>query len=183
MNQGTLIDVPAYSGNEDDNQRFTLEPAKQWCLALNNLDRFTLDVAACPESHLAPVWYGQQDDGSFLDGLHTLSNPWHGDVFCNPPWNHIGPWVDLAWIEMSKRPDLLTVTMLLPGNRTHRPWWQELVEPFRDGGTSPTGIGGARLKSHFAPERFAYGHPGNPRGIGCGEPNFTSVALVWRRAA
>ncbi len=73
---------------------------------------------------------------------------------------------------------LISITMLLPGNRTHRPWWQELVEPFFRRERKP--LAGPQLNLHFAPERFPYGAPGNPTGRDVAEPNFTSVCLVWR---
>lgn len=178
MSQGLLIDVPAHNGVDDDNQRFTTREALEWVKGVAGVDAFDLDVAACVESHHAPKWYGQQVDGSFVDGLATLTNPWVGNVFCNPPWGSIGPWVAEAWsIWIHRGAELQSISMLLPGNRTHRPWWQGLVERYRDG----RGTEGVRLTTHFAPKRFAYGGPGNPLGIGVGEPNFTSVALVWRR--
>lgn len=189
VGQGLLIDVPAHCGVDDDNQRFTTREALEWVKRMAGVDAFDLDVAACEESHHAPVWYGQGRYG-FTDGLYTVSNPWTGRVFCNPPWGHIGPWVDTAWREMSRREGPITVAMILPGNRTHRTWWQELVEPVRDQkwpGVAPlilrVGDPVPTLTTHFAPKRFAYGGPGNPLGIGVAEPNFTSVAIVWRRAA
>jgi hypothetical protein len=172
LTQGTLIDVPAHCGVDDDNQRFTTREALAWVKAVAGVEAFDLDVAACPESHHAPVWYGRQVDGSWVDGLKA---PWFGRVFLQPPWDDLYPWIQTAWAQWTfttHSPSVIAA--LLPGNRTHRPWWQELVEPHRD-------IGGL-LKAHFAPKRFAYGGPGNPLGIDVPEPNFTSVALVWRRA-
>lgn len=183
MNQPALIDVPAYCGVDDDNQRFTSREALAWCKSLTGVHEYDLDVAACPESHHAPIWFGRQLDGTFCDGLGMS---WWGHVFCNPPWDDIGPWVDGAW-QAFREGRVSVVAMLLPGNRTHRPWWQELVEPLRDGRGEALRRAGrlnpvASLEVHFAPKRFAYGGPGNPLAIGVGEPNFTSVALVWRRA-
>ncbi len=169
--QATLIDVPAFNGNDDENQRFTLEPAMAWVKRTAGVTAFDLDVAACEESHHAPVWFDKAADG--------LKQEWRGRVFCNPPWDDIGPWVVKAHHEFYVRRDLLCIAMLLPGGRTHRPWWQKDVEPPRD---LADGMGFVEFATHNPPERFSYGAPGNPRGIGCVEPNFTSVLLVWRRA-
>ena len=170
--QALLLDVPAYAGVEDENHRFTTPEAAAWCRGKAGVTDYDLDVAACAESHLAPVWYGRTENG--------LVSPWFGDVFCNPPWDDIGPWVLCAWKAWREvvSPTLISISMLLPGNRTHRDWWQQLVEQHRDGRCDPHHP--ARLSAHFAPKRFAYGHPGNPRAVGVAEPNFTSVLLVWR---
>lgn len=54
-------------------------------LARNAL--FALDLAAAPDTTLAPRWYGQQTDGSLADVLfncvpRVLDGPW----WCNPPF-------------------------------------------------------------------------------------------------
>jgi hypothetical protein len=170
MTQGTLINVAPHNGNPDPNQRYTIRRAIEWCKRTAGVTEYDLDVAACEESHHAHLWYGVAENG--------LSLPWFGDVFCNPPWDDIEPWVQKAWAEFERPrgPEgdslLASISMLLPGDRTHRPWWRMLVEPVRDRG----GV----LTVHFAPERFPYGGPGNPEGIGAPEPNFTSCLLVWR---
>jgi hypothetical protein len=168
-------EVAPHNGSTDENQRFTIPRALDWCRRVVGVTEYDLDVAACDEAHHAPNFYDGRARGS------GLLLPWYGDVFCNPPWDDIGPWVMRAfkaWREpVFEALTLLTVSMLLPGNRTHRDWWRDLVEPNRDGRgdrANPT------LDVHFAPERFPYGGPGNPKGIGVGEPNFTSVLLVWR---
>jgi hypothetical protein len=187
MDQGLLLDVPAYEGNTDDNQRYTIRRARDWCKRTAGVTEWDLDAAACQVSHHAPVWYDGKNRGS------GLALPWWGDTFVNPPWDNIEPWVMKAWRAWSRAadlereaeqlPTLISISMLLPGGRTHRPWWRELVEPFRDGGwfldigeQHPT----AYLRTHNPPERFPYGGPGNVEGVGVGEPNFTSVLLVWR---
>lgn len=190
--QPLLIDVPAHLGNEDENQRFTIPRAIRWVKAIAGVTEFDLDAAACEESHHAPTWYGWTSrhpiDGdlvrppSGLTLVDGLKMPWFGDVFVNPPWDDIGPWVLRAWKAWGETlpagyPSLISISMLLPGNRTHRPWWQDLVEPYRDGRRPGHE---AQLSVRFAPERFPYGAPGNPLGVGVQEPNFTSVALVWR---
>jgi hypothetical protein len=186
-------EVEPHMGNADENQRFTIRRARDWCKYMACVAGWTLDAAACREAHHAPTWYGL--DHPLPANRNGLIAPWFGDVFNNPPWDDISPWVVKAWRAwtapaVAQRaqlglPALTSISMLLPGNRTHRDWWVELVEPVRDGrlsksldvllGEQPT----ARLSVHFAPERFPYGAPGNPEGIGTAEPNFTSVLLVW----
>jgi phage N-6-adenine-methyltransferase len=147
-------------------ERYTLREDVQWALGKVGAKRFDLDVAACEESHHAEVWYSREDDG--------LVKPWFGNVWCNPPYSDIEPWVAKAWasLEMTHR-GVKSVSMLLPATRTEQPWWQKLIEPHRD--KSP------RLTSHFLPGRTRFGLPGNPLGIGVGSPPFACVLLIFRR--
>jgi len=172
VTQATLIEVPPHAGNPDENQRFTPRDALAWCLSKTGLQAYDLDVAACREAHHAPLWYGlDHPDAARRDGLTAR---WWGNVFCNPPWGDIYPWLQRAWSAWDFGGlEVPSMTFVLPGDRTHMPWWQEYVEPFRDNGGS--------LTTHYPPKpRPYYGHPGNPNGIGCVEPNFTTVVLHWR---
>lgn len=92
---------------------------------------FTLDVAAAPHNAKAPAFYTRSDDG--------LTQDWHGNVWCNPPYSRIkgvtdlGSWVQKAWAEWSEPTESLhRIVMLVPANRTEQTWWQEHVEPRRD---------------------------------------------------
>ena len=183
MTQGELISVPRHAGNGDENFRFTLARADAWLRGKAGVRTWSLDAAACNESHLAARYY------TLEHGQDGLVLPWFGATFINPPWDDIEPWVERAcqswWAVPVDREDpvpLQLIAMLLP-LRTHMPWWQRFVEPFRD---QPRGIaGGPRgffLRMYCPPERFTWGAPGNPRGIGAQEPNFQAVGLVWRRA-
>ncbi len=175
--QLALVDVPPRAGIDDENQRFTTRATKAWCLQKAKLDEYTLDVAACEESHLAHLWYSQAMDG--------LSLPWFGDVWCNPPWDDLEAWVQRCWLQWRDEPALNSVSMLLPGNRTEQPWWQRWVEPYRDLGrllVTPFTMPSVRLRSYFLPGRTPYGSPGNPTGRHVTSPPFTSVLLVWRRS-
>lgn len=187
-------EVEPHRGNTDDNQRYTIRRARDWCMWAAAVGSWTVDAAACREAHHAPVWYGL--DNPEPANRNGLVGPWFGDTFCNPPWSDIAPWLVKAWrawtmaaaVERAERglPALTSVSMLLPGGHTHRDWWQDYVEEVRDGrvsraldellGEEP----GARLSTFNPPERFPYGGPGNPEGVGAPEPNFTSVLLVWR---
>ena len=83
---------------------------------------FTLDVAANADNAKCERYFTKEDDG--------LIQPWAGEVvWCNPPYSELRAWVAKASAETSA-----TVVMLLPANRTEQPWWQEYVEPYRDGG-------------------------------------------------
>jgi DNA N-6-adenine-methyltransferase Dam len=167
MTQTVLINVPPHNGNEDENQRFTTDEADAWLRRVAGVTAWDLDAAACHESHRASRY--------FTSGGLELA--WDAPrVFCNPPWDNIEPWVFKAWREVGPHADV--VGMLLP-LRTHRPWWQVLVEPFRDGRRRQGDDVG--LEVHHPPTRFAYGAPGNVRAIGVGEPNFQTVGLVFRR--
>ena len=85
---------------------------------------FTVDVAAAAHNAKLERFYSIDDDG--------LAQSWSDEhVWCNPPYSNIRPWVEKAWAEMQRAPDLpsLLIVMLLPANRTEQRWWQELVEP------------------------------------------------------
>ncbi len=153
----------------DLDSRYTLRPTLEWCMKAAGVDAFDLDVAACEEAHCAPRYYTAKDDG--------LAQPWGGRVWCNPPYSDIAPWVAKAWEEMlAGRCEL--VAMLLPATRTEQPWWQEHVEPYREGWT----LNGVGVRSRFLPGRQSFGIPGNPLGVGVGSPPFGVVLLIWRRA-
>ncbi len=159
---------------EAKNERYTTRETLAWCLERAGLKRYTLDVAACLEAHCADRFYTRAADG--------LQQPWFGDVWCNPPWDEPGPWVDRAWHVTTARA-CSSVSMLLPGNRTEQPWWHEMVEPWRDGRRLAGSHGFpsfVALTTHFLPKRTVFGCPGNREGIGAGSPPFTSVLLLFR---
>lgn len=165
---------------QDGDQRFTLREDDLWCRAKAGVEAWDLDVAACEESHLADRYFTKANDG--------LTKHWEGRVWCNPPFSDIGPWVQKAWESFGKFSSPEVIAMLLPASRTEQRWWQDLVEPFRDGRpwrSMPAGltnlVEGTTLATHFLPSRTRFGHPGNRDGIGVGSPPFGCVLLVWRR--
>lgn len=185
--------MPPYAGVVDENQRYTTDEADAWLRSVAGVEGWDLDVAACRESHRAPFWYGL-DHGRLDFGGDGLRLGWGaGRVFCNPPWDNIEPWLERAWQMMGSDIECEVIGFLLPGGRTHRPWWQKWVEPFREGRdeygegwpliTSPPAGSGWRpfVETYNPPKRFSYGCPGNPRGVGMPEPNFTTVGLVFGR--
>lgn len=160
----------------DSDQRFTLRATDEWCRKRAGVEKWDLDVAACEESHLAERYLTKADDG--------LTYQWRGNVWCNPPYSDIAPWIEKAWAEMERPAGVLTasvIAMLIPATRTEQPWWQRDVEPWRDRDIG-RGRNGILLRTHFLPGRTSFGHPGNRDGVGVGSPPFTCVLLVWRRA-
>jgi hypothetical protein len=57
-----------------------------------------------------------------FDGLEI---PWHGDVFCNPPYSQARYWIEKA---IAERANCKSIVMLLP-NWTDRKWFQ-LIKDF-----------------------------------------------------
>lgn len=147
---------------EDSDRRYTLPWTLDWCRRTAGVEAFDLDVAADDEAHVCERYYTIRENG--------LIQPWTGRVWCNPPYSDIGPWVRSAWDAWQ---GCKVIAMLLPANRQEQPWWQEMVEPLRDGR-------GAALTTHYLPGRQSFGHPGNPLGVGVGSPEFGCVLLVWR---
>lgn len=133
--------------------------------ALNAEHRFTLDVAASAENALCPTFYTATDDG--------LAQPWHGSVWCNPPYSDCGAWVKKAHLEWC-RPSVWCIVMLLPANRTEQGWWQEQVETRRD-------RSGGQLHTRFLPGRLRFDVPSgtysDPRG---NRPPFGCCLLTWK---
>lgn len=167
----------------DLDRRYTTRETMDLCKRLAGVEAWDLDVAADEESHWAPVWYDALANG--------LKQPWHGRVWCNPPYSEIEPWVRKANYEALSG-NASVVAMLLPCNRTEQAWWQDMVEGNRDrpriiiesgypqGQTARAGY--QALRTHFLPGRVKFGHPGNPNAVGVGSPPFGCVLLVWRRA-
>ena len=144
---------------------YTLREDVLWCLKKLGEDAYDLDVAACEESHHADEWFDLQTNG--------LKTRWHGNVWCNPPYSDIEPWVRKALKTCGPKPEALSVSMLLPASRTEQPWWQKHIEPLRDRDE--------RISTHFLPGRTRFGMPGNPKGIGVGSPPFACVLVIFRR--
>lgn len=156
--------APKGAGDE----RYTQPDTLALCAQLAGVKRYTLDVAACVEAHCAPKYFTRAEDGR--------CQRWTGDVWCNPPYSDIAPWLEVAWREMhARRPR--SVSMLLPSVRTEQPWWQQHIEPHRD----KRPWWGVQLRSHFLPTRQPFGRPGQ-RIVTSGSPPFGLVLLVWRYA-
>ncbi len=166
----------------EQDQRFTLARTMDWVRWITGVDRFDVDPAACKESHWGEVWYSARQNG--------LVKPWYrpmargtSTVFVNPPFSDIEPWIKRSWRAIGG--ECALIAMLIPASRTEQPWWQKLVEPWRDRQPRKLDNGvHASLRSHFPPDgRTRFGHPGNPHGFGVGSPPFTCVLLVWEHNA
>lgn len=163
----------------DLDRRYTTRETMDLCMRLADVDEWDVDVAADAESHWASKYFAAPGDTNIIEstfGWDGLKESWFGRVWCNPPFSNIAPWVQKAWRAMADR-DCSLVAMLLPANRTEQPWFQEFVEPWRDGRQSE---GRTRLTTHFLPARQKFGHPGNRDAVGVGSPPFGCVLLVWR---
>jgi phage N-6-adenine-methyltransferase len=126
----------------------------------------SLDVAAAKHNTKAPNYYTRADDG--------LTQPWHGNVWCNPPYSDCGAWVRKAWWEWNAdrdyKPEL--IAMLLPANRVEQGWWQDHVEPFRDRPGSP-------LRVEFLRGRMRFSRPDWTPGPKGDRPPFGCALLIW----
>lgn len=163
--------VAANGAREDTDDRRT--PDELWA-PINDEFRFTLDAAATADNAKCERWC---EDG--------LSESWAGDVvWCNPPYSNIAAWVEKAWSEMMR--GCLGVVMLVPANRTEQQWWQEQVEPYRDGGkTSRLAEGpvdGMCLTVRFIRGRQRFDRPGWTKPTKGDRPPFGLCLLIWSRA-
>lgn len=154
--------APADQGEWERDERYTrLEDFLPWHSEFVH----TLDAAGCPEapvSRLIGRWCGR--GGVAPDGLAVS---WDGEVvWCNGPFSNIRPWVEKAWSSRA------IVDMLWPANRTEQPWWQELVETYRD-------RHGGVLRTRFLAGRQRFGNPLNPNAVDVDSPEFGCVRLTW----
>jgi len=84
---------------------------------------FSVDAAAAQHNARCERYWTRADDG--------LSQSWAGEkVWCNPPYSNLAEWVHKAHNE-ARQAEL--IVMLLPANRTEQGWWQDWIEPWRDG--------------------------------------------------
>ena len=171
-----LFELPAAEALEQD-ERYTTRETMAWCERMAGVDAWDLDVAACEESHKAPAFFTVSQDG--------LAQCWgRGNVWCNPPYSDIAPWVSKAWAEMADSRGPKTIAMLIPASRTEQRWWHDDVEKWRDLGDDANRWRWDHCEffTRFLPGRTRFGHPGNPEGVGVGSPPFGCVLLVWRRS-
>ncbi len=96
---------------------------------------------------------------------------WTGHrIFLNPPFSGLRPWVEKAWDDPAD-----IVCLLLPNNRSEQPFFQQLIEPYRD-------RGGSVLTTRNLPKRRPFLHMG--QGIGnrtSKNPPFGLVVVIWDR--
>lgn len=168
------------------NERYTLDSDIEWVKGKLGVSHFDLDVAACLEAHVAAAYYTKESDG--------LKQPWFPpgvmNVFCNPPWDDIAPWVKRAWSELATAPIGARLALVIPGNRTEQPFWHENVEPARDGRAvmwAPDGLGYVALRTDFFAGRTKFGSPGDPKRLNpetkSSSPPFTCVLLAFYKVS
>jgi phage N-6-adenine-methyltransferase len=124
---------------------------------------FTLDAAAAPHNAKCPLFYTRSDNG--------LLQSWDGEtVWCNPPYSSLGMWVAKA---NTSAPKANGIVMLLPANRTEQAWWQDYVEPYRDGQAA------YGPWTHFIRGRTRFIKPGQTEIKPNERPPFGCVVLHW----
>lgn len=140
--------------------------------------KFTLDVAAnhhntkCDKyCTLTGTYYkAGRTEPEHMGPHNGLERAWLGEtVWCNPPFSGVRPWVEKAWDEGS------TAVLLLPNNRAEQPFWQNLIEPYRD-------RAGSILTTRNLPKRRPFLYHGE--GIGnrtSKNPPFGCLVVIWDR--
>lgn len=156
--------------------------------ALDNIHHFTLDACATHQNAKCFRYYTETGRYHFAaDGggawgeieqaqCNGLTGSWAGErVWCNPPFSDIRAWVEKAWLS-----DAELVYVLLPGTRCEQKWWQDMVEPYRDGRGSMPMI----LTTHFLFGRQHFTINGgqpilNPKTGTRSSPKFGLVGLLF----
>ncbi len=125
---------------------------------------FTIDAAASKDNALLWEFWTKEVDG--------LKQSWANHrVWCNPPFSRAKLWVEKAFLETRANGGCPLVMMILPGNRTEQPFWQNIIERNRDG------RGLDAVKTKFIAGRVAYGHPTKEE---FNSPPFGSVLCLFR---
>lgn len=135
---------------------------------------FTLDAASshvnakCLRHCTAQgFWIG----GTQMSQQDGLALPWAGDrVWLNPPFSGLQQWVEKAW--NAERADV--VCMLLPNNRAEQPFWQDLIEPYRD-------RAGSILTTRNLKRRRPFVHRVDGAPVVGKSPPFGLVVVIWDR--
>lgn len=139
--------------------------------SLNDEFGFTLDVAACASSTKCGRFFSAEDDG--------LSQSWAGEnVWCNHPWSQTPAWVAKNWLEALR--GCPVSVMLLPDNRAHQGFWQELVEGYRDRPLGAVSLSTRHLKGrpHFGTQTDPLARRKNRAKNGCTLLIFRSAVRV-----
>lgn len=141
--------------------------------------KFTLDAAANHHNAkcnrycaLTGTYVRCVNGATALDvELNGLEFPWEKHtVWCNPPFSGVRPWVEKAWDETNA-----TVVLLLPNNRAEQPFWQNLIEPYRD-------RAGSILVTRNLPKRRPFLYHGTEIGNRTSKnPPFGCLLVIWDR--
>jgi phage N-6-adenine-methyltransferase len=139
---------------------------------------FNLDVCATPQNAKVQQFYTEHayhDTVEVQPGLNGLTGSWKGSrAFVNPPYSDIPAWLMKAWESEAE-----LVVMLIPSTRTEQGWWQDGVEPFRDGRCPASELPGGWTSFTV---RFLRGRPRFLKdGVRMGSPKFGCCVLVWKR--
>jgi hypothetical protein len=157
--------------------------------ALDAAHHFTLDACASHSNAKCATYYTEQglwllDTGPELDLRQLakedgLRGSWQGRrVFCNPPYSDIGSWLMKAWESQAA-----LVCMLVPATRTEQDWWQDGVEPYRDGRADLSELGWTDFRLEFLRGRQHFLKDGkpilNPTTGKRSSPKFGCCLLIW----
>ncbi len=116
---------------------------------------FNLDVASDVDNAKCLNFFSRTVDG--------LARPWDGHrVWCNPPYKNLGPWVDKAIQQTSRK----TLSVLLLPSRTEQQWFRKVL------------IGATELSFFDARIQF---NP--PRGVPASSNREGSILAVFDPAA
>lgn len=131
---------------------------------------FTLDAAANKENAKLPFFYSMKNCG--------LRNSWMGErVWCNPPFSDLKSWVGKALHEVWNCGCPLAV-LLLPNNRAEQGFWQDLIEPYRDGRSK----GPVKITTRFLKGRPRFGFPATrERPVKGDRPPFGLCLVIFER--
>lgn len=133
--------------------------------------RFTVDACASPANALLPRYWTEAQDCKAQDWARER-------VWINPPYSRIPVFVACAWEKADA--GCPCIFMLLPANRTEQPWWQDMVEPYRDENESP--VAGVKFRARFIKKRWPFLNGGaiikNRTSV---SPPFGLVGLIWTR--
>lgn len=168
--QGNLLEGWREPDPQDNNELFT---PPGYFFRWHNVLRFTVDAFSCQVAAKLPRYWNK--------GQNALVQPWRGErVYSNPPYDILPEVIKKTDAEMMHGGCDL-VLQLLPGTRAEQPWFQDFIEPFRDGrGYRRVGDRLLSVNTLNVRQRIVFGTPENPTAIGLkGTGKFPSVLVLW----
>lgn len=152
---------------------------------------FDLDAACTLSNCLCPVGFTElgrvevSSDGSRRALAATydgLTADWFGRVFVNPPFSELSLWISKCWGVMDGCPEVVSITCTIPNTRSEQPFWQHLIEPYRD--HKQTLVDRVKLITDNQPVRKKFLQGGKPildKNGRIGAARFGVTILHWSR--
>ncbi len=124
MSKEKSVLARSFSVNENGNSKKPKQDIRTPLILFSTLNQqFNFDLDPC-DSNEKENWLSL-DSYNLNRNENGLDLNWYGNVFVNPPWNKIFPWIKKAEYEL-KEGNCNFVVFLLP-SRVETKWWHHLL--------------------------------------------------------